>query len=403
MTGNFFIVDRRIWWEVYKLGMNPAVAYLVLARGTQRDNRLTSWSVDSIKRYTGISAERGKHSVQTLRDRMFVRQERGSTNPQYTLLPWRELITARTESSRSGHVLSPSEQRVYDSVKNGQQPSTYRRQETAKRLLANGWLYQNGNSYTASYSESDDPDLAANLIWLPNELVTGTKAGEPSPVARIRCRGDVMLLRLLVDLYHEQNLRDDGGIDRKVLRQAYDRLQVGEQGIYLVWAFRFGGEFMNWTETTLCHKIVGPNGASEFFNRLEILKEEGLLTFIPHLCESSDVQSEIIHPYGTDWTEKGLGDLENTLGRAAYQAGCAMADPRKREDAENTRFFLIAPGSSAYPNLQLVGIARLHYRPHTKRTTSWWKELQTKIPAHIEQYKQLEANAEGERAKVRRA
>jgi hypothetical protein len=77
-----------------------------------------------------------------------------------------------------------------------------------------------------------------------------------------------------------------------------------------------------------------------------------------------------------------------------------MADPNKRKDAENSGFFLTAPGSSAYPDVQLIGIARLRYRPHTKRTASWWGELQSSIPQHIERYKLLEAKAEEARAKV---
>jgi hypothetical protein len=37
--GGFFAVDRRAWALVCGLGMNPAVAYLVLAHGTGGDNR----------------------------------------------------------------------------------------------------------------------------------------------------------------------------------------------------------------------------------------------------------------------------------------------------------------------------------------------------------------------------
>ena len=43
-TGNFFRVDRRSWAAVCELGMSPAVAYLVLAQGTDGNNRLTKFS-----------------------------------------------------------------------------------------------------------------------------------------------------------------------------------------------------------------------------------------------------------------------------------------------------------------------------------------------------------------------
>jgi len=42
-TKGFFAVDRRAWARVCALGLNPAVAYLVVACGTGGDNRTTKW------------------------------------------------------------------------------------------------------------------------------------------------------------------------------------------------------------------------------------------------------------------------------------------------------------------------------------------------------------------------
>jgi hypothetical protein len=36
--GDFFAIDRRAWACVCGLGLNPAVAYLVMARGSGPDN-----------------------------------------------------------------------------------------------------------------------------------------------------------------------------------------------------------------------------------------------------------------------------------------------------------------------------------------------------------------------------
>ena len=56
----FFAVDRRIWAKLCVPGMmNEAVAYIVQARGTGRDNRTTTWSVESVERYTGHFAPQG--------------------------------------------------------------------------------------------------------------------------------------------------------------------------------------------------------------------------------------------------------------------------------------------------------------------------------------------------------
>ena len=40
----FFAIDRRAWARVCALGLNAAVAYLVVACGTGGDNRTTSLS-----------------------------------------------------------------------------------------------------------------------------------------------------------------------------------------------------------------------------------------------------------------------------------------------------------------------------------------------------------------------
>src|SRR3712207_50432 len=65
-TGDFFAVDRRAWARVCGLGMNPAVAYLVLARGTGGDNRTTKWSAKAVKKYTEISRSRAPLAIAEL-------------------------------------------------------------------------------------------------------------------------------------------------------------------------------------------------------------------------------------------------------------------------------------------------------------------------------------------------
>ena len=61
--GDFFAVDRRTWARACSLGMNAAVAYLVLGRGTARDNRTTAWSVQAVEKYTSISRGRAQQAL----------------------------------------------------------------------------------------------------------------------------------------------------------------------------------------------------------------------------------------------------------------------------------------------------------------------------------------------------
>jgi hypothetical protein len=66
-TGGFFAIDRRTWSRVCEFGVTPAVSYLVLARGTGPDNAMTSWSVNAIETYTGISRPRAEGAIKVLR------------------------------------------------------------------------------------------------------------------------------------------------------------------------------------------------------------------------------------------------------------------------------------------------------------------------------------------------
>jgi hypothetical protein len=61
--GCFFAVDRRAWVKACLLGLNAAVVYLVLARGTARDNRTTAWSVQATEKYTSISRGRAQQAL----------------------------------------------------------------------------------------------------------------------------------------------------------------------------------------------------------------------------------------------------------------------------------------------------------------------------------------------------
>jgi hypothetical protein len=63
----FFAIDRRAWARVCTLGLNMAVAYLVLACGTGGDNRTTKWSDQAIRKYTGLSRGRTDKAMAELK------------------------------------------------------------------------------------------------------------------------------------------------------------------------------------------------------------------------------------------------------------------------------------------------------------------------------------------------
>src|SRR5271154_4707137 len=77
--GEFFAIDSGIWAKLTAAGMNEAVAYLVLACGTGRDNRTTSWSSQALHNYAGISWENGRAAIERLAKRGLIRYAESHT------------------------------------------------------------------------------------------------------------------------------------------------------------------------------------------------------------------------------------------------------------------------------------------------------------------------------------
>ena len=65
-----------------------------------------------------------------------------------------------------------------------------------------------------------------------------------------------MTLRLLVDLYHVQNLREDGGINRALIWQGYERIKVGDHAQFVIWGFRSPRSWVNLRGPLVCHRAV---------------------------------------------------------------------------------------------------------------------------------------------------
>jgi hypothetical protein len=380
----FFAVDRRTWSRACGLGVNGAVSYLVLGRGTAADNRTTAWSVQAIEKYTGLSRGKASASVKVLQDNSFVRLLRGGTKPKYELLPFLEIPGMDPRQP-----LNVLEDRVVGLVQGGKDVRGSDR-AYARRAAQKGWLVEGGSG---SFTIAPEPDLEPDWIWLPNELVTGA-ANEAPPVELVRQTQDVMTLRMLVDFYHAQNLREDGGIGRGFTHQKYDRFEVGRQSQYVVWGFSAQGiTSVVWNGSTTCHrrekltdeeKAAGQNAGIDFFRRQSQLVGLGLIEWVPHLFESDELSAEIIHPVGL----AGSASLEDRLGLAAHEAGRAMLTDGQREWAAEKGLWL-APVPRHVANVQMIGIARLRYRPHTRVTAAWWADLNAKGEKYITRYSAL--------------
>ena len=379
----FFAVDRRIWAKLCVPGMmNEAVAYIVQARGTGRDNRTTTWSVESIERYTGISRHRAAAAVKNLQTKEFTRLLRGGTKPKYDLVPFSELPGADPRPALSG-----PESLAVDWVRRGIGLGR-NDQRHARNAAKKGWLLE----HQGEFAIAPGPEIKPDLIWLPNELVDGA-TGETPPLELVRQTQDPMTLRLIIDMYHAQNLREDGGVSRRFTWKSYDRIKIGAHAQFTVWGFHGGStDWVSWeNDLTLPHRrekltkeeiAAGENPGVDFFRRMTRLRDLGLLEFVPHLFESAEDSGEIIHPLR-------MGDsdsIEDRLGRAAHEAGSALITEGQYDWAVEKGIHQLVPVPRHIANVQMIGIARLRYRPHTRMTTAWWADLKTNAEKHLARY-----------------
>jgi hypothetical protein len=78
-----FAIDRGAFRFASVGGLNAAVAHLVMARGTGRDNPTTQWSVHSIEQRAGISRPNADKAVKALLQRGIWKKIRYGQHPIY--------------------------------------------------------------------------------------------------------------------------------------------------------------------------------------------------------------------------------------------------------------------------------------------------------------------------------
>jgi hypothetical protein len=125
----------------------------------------------------------------------------------------------------------------------------------------------------------------------------------------------------------------------------------------------------------------------------------GLLSFVPHIFENDTDTAEPIHVFGVG----GIAEAprEQEIGEAADLAARAMALPSKLAEAEENGFEHFCPILKTKPTAQMIGVARLTYRPHTRRTAEWFAELNRAAQGWIETFDRLAEK--GEKASYQRA
>jgi hypothetical protein len=203
-----------------------------------------------------------------------------------------------------------------------------------------------------------------------------------------------MLLRLLVELYSIQNLREDGGIQRRALYRSYERMRIAECGPWTVWGFRSTGtRYVRWGDSVLdVHRRAptkderadGKNDAQDLFARLDLLTALHLLDWRAHVFESADDSAEVVLRCGMGGSE----GIEDRLGQAADDAGFALLGEGQAVRLSEDGYRLV-PMPRHLGRVEMCDVARLRYRPRTSLTAAWYAELQSDCAEWLGRFERL--------------
>jgi hypothetical protein len=381
-AGEFFVVDRRAFAAASALGLNPAVAYLTIARGAGSRPK-SHWSVDSIERYTGISRPKAKIAVKTLIERGLLTLERAGTRPLYGIVPAHE----------RGLALSIDDRMVL--VRVNEDKNTLIPKDLigiAKDLVRREFLYDIGNGwFSKRYSAARPHPTKVEHIWLPNAIVDGS-ADETPPLALLRQMQDVRRLELFLRFYDTNDLPNDGGVSRFSLRQNHTLTKVSQRGASTIWSF---GPCASTESTGNLHRpfLSGKldqerkdTGLPDFWAALTAFEACGLVEFIPHVFESDKPEAEMLHAYPL--TDGACELWERHVAITANAAGMSCLTADRRQWAIQQAYHLM-PVPSHITNLAVIGIARLRYRPRTRMTAAWFAKSKERSEAWQPLYEEI--------------
>lgn len=206
---------------------------------------------------------------------------------------------------------------------------------------------------------------APEYIWLPLTIVEGANDERP-PLKLLRKAQNLGALKLFIDLYFFHDLAGNGGCEWRVgagMRLPYERSEVCSYGSYTIWRFtpvpgNNGGQKI---EVFRDAKFAFP----EFWDAFNLLLRAGLVDFVEHLVDGDTSAGEVLHPLPIG--NKGeAGEREITA--AALAAARRMIQWPIEMDA------IVIPVEAIAPNVQLIGVARLLYKPHVKQTKAWFDQ-----------------------------
>jgi hypothetical protein len=390
-TVGFFSIDRGTFRCAAVGGLNSAIAHIVMARGTGRDNCTTQWSVNAIERRTGISRLNADKAVKDLLARGIWKRTRDGRHPIYEAVSGNEI---------PGGPFSAIENEVIAAIRDGNEVP-YKGKTAAEALKARAIIRerieQRSNRKRPPSLVLDELEIAVLTepltIWLPNALIDGA-AGEAPPIELIRQTRSLPALRLLVELYAAQFLPDHGGVSRELLKVVFERTKVGEQGPFVIWGFRSKHLLADpalFRPFLTGHRKTQDDGNGRdaglddaFWPAVDTLNDLGLVEKVGMVLDGDDAEAEVIHPFAMRDGEPA----ERELARAANEAAAAMLTDGQLDWSGEQGFHLV-PVRRHIANATVIEVIRLKYRPHTKATAAWYALMRQSTAEYLAHYQAL--------------
>lgn len=384
--GKFFAVDWRCVEDAtrYGDGINPAVAYIALARFTGRDQMTTLAGMTAIHERTGLSRGRADAALKTLeRAGLITTPTTGKKGIRRSLAPWGFIQAERAK-------LTPKQSKALERVLSKKEPilsGSDPDYATAYSLIAKGVLEATDAPPGKPRFRPTKPDWA----WLPNTLVDGFGQGD-TPLARLRQIQDKRAIPLLLDCYRLTNLAEDGGLPWRLVRQKFKRKEIHTRGHFTVWGFVSDGSTAKWDP--LFTRFKGENNeaaSADLWRIFGALRDAGLVEYVGHIVEGLNEGAQALHAYALPNTGE---EVERAVATAADRAGRAMISDAKYQaaKAEMGEAPWLCPVRSHVTNVELVGIVRPVHRPHTRMTAAWNRNFLSHCGDHKALFESLMEN-----------
>ena len=249
--------------------------------------------------------------------------------------------------------------------------------KTEANLIEGGYLIKTRGGKHPLFTLSDSQ--ADTVAWIPHSFVTGTLAGECSPLKLIRQTSSEDTLRLMLDLYWRQDIVNEGGFN--FMYRRFERSQkLAELGAFSIYAFD------ETTQLIADDVFIEPYG--DWSAAYETLLSTGLVYEVPYLFDAEDGLPffPLINPY----TEEPLSDLETVAieslpDQFAYNASihdyCLMVPSHIKKPALKSLLFpryrqhtqMMKAGYAA--TMERIESTRCLYQRHIKDISKTYQRL----------------------------